>query len=284
MAHHWRGINKAKAFAFVALNPLLMLETALSGHNDSVMMVLFVMALWLHTKGKSNWAWLFLVGSVYIKYTILPVAGLFAVYVLWKKGWRSWVWGAVIALLASVVLFFPYWEGGEALRGLQAGTTVYGSVTIAGLVKSVVGWVIQRFFPGLEPQVAMLTQILVLLPAAGLLLIFALRQRKNFLQFVRNSILVLIVMVIFTTYIRNWYFLWPAAIAGIIAFTPLSYISNWFCLGAGLYYMSNMLPEATWYKGLVMVICFAWPGWLLLRYLFQELLHPEPLTSSLEEI
>jgi len=248
------------------------------------MMVLIVLALWLHTKGKSNWAWLALVGSVYIKYTILPVAGLYAVYVLWQKGWRSWVWGAGIALLASVLLFFPYWEGGEALRGLQAGTTVYGSITIAGLVKSVVGSVIQRFFPRLEPQVALLTQILVLLPTAGLLLIFALRQRKNFIQFVRQSILVLTVMVIFTTYIRNWYFLWPAALAGILAFAPSSHISNWFCFGAGLYYMSNMLPQATWYKGLVMVICFAWPGWLLLCFLYQELIHPEPLKGSFEGI
>src|SRR3989304_488864 len=65
MAYHWRGVNKTKAFAFIALNPLLLLETTLSGHNDSVLMVLIVLALWLHTKGKSNWAWLALVGSVY---------------------------------------------------------------------------------------------------------------------------------------------------------------------------------------------------------------------------
>lgn len=97
--------NKDKIW-YLALNPLVLIETVGNIHNDSVMMALLIWGLvcWRKFRQKSAWSWLILsvllIGlSISIKYiTVLIIPGALAYYGL-KKWGRKIDWGTIQALI-----------------------------------------------------------------------------------------------------------------------------------------------------------------------------------------
>ena len=72
----------------LAWNPLLLFMAAGDGHNDVVMIVLVLLALWLLLRERPGWAFAFLTLSVWVKYVSVLFFPLFIIY-LFKVRDRS---------------------------------------------------------------------------------------------------------------------------------------------------------------------------------------------------
>ena len=70
-----------KALVFFALNPLVLIETLVSGHNDIVMMFLALFGIYILLKNKIVFSFVFLLASILIKYATVFLIPL---YVLLK--------------------------------------------------------------------------------------------------------------------------------------------------------------------------------------------------------
>lgn len=72
----WKMTKSVLKTAFFALNPLVLFETFVGGHNDIVMMFFALLSLYFYLNKKRGWGSLFLLFSIGIKYAtlfLLPV-------------------------------------------------------------------------------------------------------------------------------------------------------------------------------------------------------------------
>lgn len=103
-----------KALTFFALNPLVILETMVSGHNDVVMMAPALAAFYAFQKNKVIFSVLFLFLSIFIKMATIVLVPVF-VYLFYmrfkhrKTDWEIiWQWSAL--LMFAAFFFAPIRE------------------------------------------------------------------------------------------------------------------------------------------------------------------------------
>lgn len=80
----WKISRSLSSVYLFALNPLVLIETIVSGHNDIVMMFLALFSFFLLSKNKFGLGILFFILSIFIKYATLFLLPIF-IYVLIKK-------------------------------------------------------------------------------------------------------------------------------------------------------------------------------------------------------
>jgi hypothetical protein len=95
-----------QGMVFFLWNPLLVIETGLSGHNDSVMLLFVLLAVWLHLRGWKTGAVIALTLSALVKFLTGMLVPLYLLLVLREvKTWRERILflarsGVAIAALA----------------------------------------------------------------------------------------------------------------------------------------------------------------------------------------
>lgn len=106
----WRLSGKNLfAVAFFGLNPLVVTETVLSGHNDIVMMFFVLSAFYLLQKKRYIWATTALISSILIKYATLVLVPIF-IFVMIKTmkkekiAWKTVWWWSTLAMYAAFLL------------------------------------------------------------------------------------------------------------------------------------------------------------------------------------
>lgn len=78
---------------FFALNPLIIIEIMISGHNDIYMMLLAILGLWLVIKRKRLVGWLLFITSVFVKGATLALTPLLFFHSFQKeKIWHTAYW------------------------------------------------------------------------------------------------------------------------------------------------------------------------------------------------
>lgn len=80
----WKMSRNLNALALFALNPLIVIETLVSSHNDVVMMFLALISLYMLIKKRIAIAIFFLSGSILIKYATVFLAPVF-IYIVAKQ-------------------------------------------------------------------------------------------------------------------------------------------------------------------------------------------------------
>ena len=95
----------AQGLVLFLWNPLLVIETGLSGHNDAFMLALVLLGVWLHLRGWKVAAVVAITLSVLVKFLTGPVLALYVLLVLRQSGsWRErFVFLARSGLAAGVV-------------------------------------------------------------------------------------------------------------------------------------------------------------------------------------
>ncbi|MFM2293718.1 MAG: hypothetical protein RLZZ350_131 [Verrucomicrobiota bacterium] len=81
-----------QGLVFFLWNPLLVMETGLSGHNDSVMLALVLLAVWLHLRGWKTGAVVALTLSALVKFLTGMLVPLYVLLVLRELGAREQPW------------------------------------------------------------------------------------------------------------------------------------------------------------------------------------------------
>ena len=208
--------QEALAVVLFAWNPFVVLRVVGNSHNDLVMMALALAAI-ERAQVRSWWgAFLALACSVLVKYAsvlIAPAILLFA----WehagsssRQRLRALAGPLMLAALASVAVFAPFWEGlatFDTVRG-QAGrmitsTPLYLHVLLRGPPVA-----------GFETTgVASAPLLLIFLPLAVAL---TWQARLNEERLISSAFsLFFLYLLIPATWFRPWYFLWPVAVAAL---------------------------------------------------------------------
>jgi len=93
---------------FFAANPLVLIETFVSGHNDVVMMFLALFALFLFKQKRYILAVLFIIFSILIKYATIFLLPLFVYYFIKRVQGRQIKWERVYmgGFLLMLLIFF----------------------------------------------------------------------------------------------------------------------------------------------------------------------------------
>ncbi len=82
--------NAARGLVLFLWNPLLVMETGFSGHNDSVMLVFVAAGVWLHLRGRKEWAVLALTLSALVKFLTGMLVPLYVLLVIREAAtWRE---------------------------------------------------------------------------------------------------------------------------------------------------------------------------------------------------
>lgn len=89
-------------------NPLLVLETGLSAHNDVVMLFFVTLAVWLHLRGWKIAAILALILSAYVKFLTAMLVPLYLLLVLREsRAWRDRLKFLLLSSTAAALVSFP---------------------------------------------------------------------------------------------------------------------------------------------------------------------------------
>lgn len=96
-------VNPLFAMAAFALNPLVLIESLVSAHNDIVMMFFALLSIWMFLEKKYVKSFMWLAFSILIKFaTVLIIPGLFAKGVL-KVGRDMFFYVLIVSMLLAVL-------------------------------------------------------------------------------------------------------------------------------------------------------------------------------------
>jgi hypothetical protein len=119
-----------------AWNPLLLIEFGASGHNDALVVVCLLAAIWLHLKDRWRLAVFVLALASLVKLTALLFLPAYLWLLLWEKKvedmpnrWREGAWrvtqALVIVVLIWVSLYGPFWDDAAPMHAFSASTASY---------------------------------------------------------------------------------------------------------------------------------------------------------------
>lgn len=103
----WKISKNIMPLILFALNPLVVVETLVSGHNDIVMIFLILFSYFLLMKKKVFFAILFLILSILIKYTTILLVPVF-LYALWKVSKKKEINWNTIFYFSSLLMFVGF--------------------------------------------------------------------------------------------------------------------------------------------------------------------------------
>ena len=110
--------------ALIAWNPLALIESAGSGHNEMVMMGLALAGLLVMARGRSSLGFVLLVASVHVKWVSAAVVGLVLIAHLhgldgWRARARQLAKLLAVAVAMTVVLYLPFWAGSDSMAAVR---------------------------------------------------------------------------------------------------------------------------------------------------------------------
>jgi hypothetical protein len=112
-----------------AWNPLAIIELAGNGHNEGLLLSLFLLAMLVHVRGVGRWrevAVMMLLGfAVSINLVALLIAPMYAWFVVrdtnnpFKAIWGM-CWRMAVVLAISVLMYFPFWQGASTFFAIMS--------------------------------------------------------------------------------------------------------------------------------------------------------------------
>ncbi len=186
----WKISEKnLQSVVFFALNPLVILETFVSGHNDVVMMFFALFAFYLLRKRRFIFSFLAIAVSILIKYAtvlLIPVYLYVAFLIIRKKKpmWNSiWFWSVVVMYIAFLLsplreeIYSWYLIWPLTFVALLPKDSIIAFISIGfsfGLVFRVLPFLYTREWGGITPTIKKITTFL---PPALFGLIYEIQKR-----------------------------------------------------------------------------------------------------------
>jgi len=169
-----------------AWNPLVIFETAHSGHMDTVGIFFLVLGLWFIARGQKLWGFVTLGASILAKY----LAGVFVPYFATKKKYAVWVPVTVAAVVAG---YLPF---------AGAGSGLFSSLQIYSAEWRFNGLIFDLLQRGLgDPRWARWTLTILL----GAVVIYHSFKKRDPLRF---AFVVIATALLFAPTLYPWYVAW----------------------------------------------------------------------------
>jgi hypothetical protein len=229
MAVVWGLTRDAPGLLVFAWNPLLLVETVGSGHNDAFMMVLALAALLPLRGGRSRWPQPPLVaeGALTLAALVKYVTAVLMVYVAAQRR----AWGSLAAcLVLAVVLWLPWASQPEVV--LNSVSAAGGERYVNALVDLPTGWIASHVvdragqdLPAAEASVRAWPRAIVRVLFVLYVVVETWRLWRSgptsdpqaILNAAARSLLVLVLVVV--TQVLPWYFVWPVALAAVLGWS-----------------------------------------------------------------
>jgi hypothetical protein len=214
-----RPSDAIAAGIFFLWNPLVLWEGVGNGHNDLVMMVPVLAALWAWTRKRDEVVIPLLVLAATIKYVpivIIPLAAL-AIWMRagsWRARARVTIWSGIGTLIVVAVAFFPFYDIGAMRDSIEEQGQIF-LTSPAAVVLVLIGG---RF--GEETTKLWLTRIGDAIVAVAVVW-QAVRIIRTPTRLPRACYEVLFVFLLLATWnFRGWYVIW---LVGVAAMLPLGW-------------------------------------------------------------
>jgi hypothetical protein len=104
MVRHNQASLAPLALAAWLLNPMILIATALGGHNDAVMLILVLLSWWLLQHQRPYLALLGLIIAAHVKLTALIWLPACALWILWRWGWTRALKIGLASLFSGLIL------------------------------------------------------------------------------------------------------------------------------------------------------------------------------------
>ncbi|MGB8214633.1 MAG: glycosyltransferase 87 family protein [Anaerolineales bacterium] len=236
------------ALAGWLLNPLMLISSALGGHNDSMLLALFLLAVFLLLRKRPFWSLLVLILAAHVKLTALIWLPAFGLWIFWRWGWKQALKissaAAAVSVLLSWILYAPFGGWSSLPRQLHDRTLYLGNS-----IWQVLNYICSHYWKWPGPITSFLSRNLPLILfaiAAGLALLwlFNLRPRRwrrdaiapaeaetRLLQALVVTSLLFIGVASF--WFQPWYITWVIAPAVLLPESDLShFLLPWLAFGA----------------------------------------------------
>jgi alpha-1,6-mannosyltransferase len=202
----------ARASAYLYLwNPMLLWEMIGNAHNDGVMMLFGLGAVWLFVAGVDRLVLAALAAGALVKVPVVLMAPTLFIGI-WRRSWPKAVESALLGLALAVAVYRPFWEGPHtltALRRTDLFTASFGSVLRLALAPSL----------GVADasSVARTVSLSAFAVVAVLSLLLAIRAETD-AQVLRPAYFTLLAgLLLATTWFQAWYVVWPLGIGAALA-------------------------------------------------------------------
>ncbi len=258
---------------FIAWNPLAFFEYSANGHNDVVVMLFVLLAIFALVKERLVLAFALIIASVLIKYATLPLVPLFFLYGITHQttNMRRLQYIGKIAL-ASVVLialiFGPFWAGSHTLDA-SLDQEHYFIASFSTLINDIS-----------SKQVTLENAKLVGRILFGIVYLYALYlSTKSIPGLIRAAFITLFFFLAFATgKFVPWYAIWPTMLAILLARIEETLAIGLFAYGTALstvvyqflfVWFGLTIPSLDASNTLAYLICFL-PAIVLLYCLFMK--------------
>jgi hypothetical protein len=200
----------------ISLNPVVLMEGVANGHNDLMLLFLFLGTFLLIAKKHPAWAMLVFILAFQWKITALFLAPFLLIWALRRVKPR---WHVALYALGAGISFLPYWFI-FGLRDLSTWTGISKVIALGSLLQQFLILVLAMLgSTAIKPFLIAWTSITGWLwwVALGALAISYIVRKRNTLRelMLWCGAAYLLYVAIFTPYLQPWYLLW------LLAFIPL---------------------------------------------------------------
>lgn len=229
-------------------NPLVLWESVGNAHNDVVLTLLLLLALYAWAAQRNVLVLPALVLATLLKYVTLPLLPLAAI-ALWRRApdraarWRLIVWSVVGSALAAAVALYPF----DVLGALRASVAQQGAIAYTSPA-SVALALLHNHYPS-EQIMAWATWAgaAVLLAALALAAIAMWRQPERFPRVCFEVLYVFLLVAVASS--RAWYLIWLVALAALLPWGWPTWRAIAWTAGALAGYAFFIWIEAWWQPG-----------------------------------
>lgn len=139
LIYHYQDSKKKWISLYLFLmNPLILFEGLVNGHND-IMMTFFLIFAIFKLRQDSIYSLPLLTVSALIKFFTLPLFPLFIIeYYRKHRQMNKIILSCLLSFLIIVILFLPYWDRGNMIKGMLSGMSSYhntGGLSIPSMMK-----------------------------------------------------------------------------------------------------------------------------------------------------
>jgi hypothetical protein len=255
----WKPERQLYGTLLYAWNPVLLIEFALSAHNDVLMVALILLAALCASRGAWRWAIVALVAAALVKWVAVVLLPLFVLG--WLKRRPTWrgrlalaAQAVLIAAAAAVLLHLPYGEvGRSALAPVTTQTVMKAENSLGALAVRAPQEVLERLGAdsarGLaarrqaETLVGWCAKALVVL--AWILALAAVWRRPTFERVLVAGFWLFVAVLLVSPVFRVWYVAWPLALAALLDWRPAGRLVVVFAASAPLLYLDGVMPAWT---------------------------------------
>ncbi len=136
--HYQDSDRKWISLYLFLMNPLILFEGPVNGHND-IMMTFFLIFAIFKLRHASIYSLPLLMLSAMIKFFTLPLFPLFIIESYRKhRHMNKIILSCLLSFLIMVILFVPYWDRGNMIKGMLSGMSSYhntGGLSVPSMMK-----------------------------------------------------------------------------------------------------------------------------------------------------